>query len=74
MPSSSAATASSRAARSSDTDRYPSLYPRGLPIGVITRIDHEGTDTEEVHLRPYANMRDLDFVQILTQPEGDGGA
>jgi rod shape-determining protein MreC len=56
----------------SDTDRFPSLYPRGLPIGVISRIDHEGTDTEEVHVSPYANMRDLDFVQILTRPEGDG--
>ncbi len=58
----------------SDTDRFPSLYPRGLPIGVISRIDHEGTDTEEVHVSPYANMRDLDFVQILTRPEGDDGA
>ncbi len=51
----------------SDTDRLPSLYPPGIPIGVITRIDHEGTDTEEVHLRPYANMRSLDFVQVLTR-------
>ena len=54
----------------SDTDRFPSLYPSGLPIGVITRIDNKGTDTQEVHLRPYANMRDLDFVQILTRPQG----
>jgi len=51
----------------SDTDRYPSLYPPGLPIGVITRIDNEGTDTEEVHLRPYAKMRNLDFVRVLTR-------
>jgi rod shape-determining protein MreC len=56
----------------SGTDRLPSLYPPGLPIGVITRIDNEGTDTEEVHLRPYANMRSLDFVQILTHPQGPG--
>ncbi len=54
----------------SDTDRFPSLYPRGLPIGEISRIDNKGTDTEEVHLRPYANMRDLDFVQILTRSQG----
>ncbi len=52
-----------------DTDR-PSLYPAGLPIGVITRIDNKGTDTQEIHLRPYANMRDLDFVQVLTKPRG----
>ncbi len=56
----------------SDTDRLPSLYPPGLPIGVVTRIDHEGTDTEEVHLRPHANVRSLDFVQVLTRT-GDGG-
>jgi rod shape-determining protein MreC len=57
----------------SDTDRLPSLYPAGLPIGVITRIDNEGTDTEEVHLRPYADMRSLDFVQVLTSTRGTAG-
>ncbi len=56
----------------SDTDRLPSLYPAGLPIGEITRIDDKGTDTQEIHLRPYANMRDLDFVQVLTKPRGPG--
>lgn len=54
----------------SNTERLTSLYPPGLPIGVITRIEREGTDTQEVHLRPYANMRNLDFVQILTRPQG----
>jgi rod shape-determining protein MreC len=57
----------------SDTDRFPSLYPPGLPIGVVTRIDHPGTDTEEVHLRPYANMRSLDFVQVLTRTQRTTG-
>jgi rod shape-determining protein MreC len=56
----------------SDTDRLPSLYPSGLPIGVITRIDNKNTDTQEIHVRPYANMRDLDFVQVLTRPRGPG--
>ncbi len=51
---------------------HPSLYPPGLPIGVITRIDREGTDTEEIHVRPYANMKDLDFVSILTRPRAGG--
>ena len=54
----------------SNTDKLPLREPPGLPIGVITRIDHEGTDTQEVHLRPYTNLRDLDFVQILTRPQG----
>jgi rod shape-determining protein MreC len=57
----------------SDTDRLRSLYPPGLPIGVITRIDHENTDTEEVHLRPTANMRSLDFVQVLTRTDKVAG-
>jgi rod shape-determining protein MreC len=51
-------------------DRQQSLYPVGLPIGEIKRIDNEGTDTQEVHLRPFADMRSLDFVQILTKPRG----
>jgi rod shape-determining protein MreC len=54
-------------------DRHSSEYPAGLPIGQITRIDNEGTDTQEVHLRPFADMRSLDFVQILTQPRGPNG-
>jgi rod shape-determining protein MreC len=53
-------------------DRRRSLYPPGLPIGRITHIVNEGTDTQEIHLRPFANMRSLDFVQILTRPRGGG--
>ncbi len=51
-------------------DERESLYPPGLPIGEITRIENEGTDTQEIHLRPFADMRSLDFVQILTRPRG----
>jgi rod shape-determining protein MreC len=54
-------------------DRTRSLYPIGLPIGEVTRIDNEGTDTQEVHLRPFADMRSLDVVQILTRPRGPNG-
>jgi rod shape-determining protein MreC len=53
-------------------DRKTSLYPVGLPIGEITRIDNEGTDTQEIHLRPFADMRSLDIAQILTRPRGPG--
>jgi rod shape-determining protein MreC len=54
-------------------DTAPSRYPVGLPIGRVVRIDHEGTDTQEIHLRPYADVRRLDFVQILTKPRGANG-
>lgn len=50
----------------------PSLYPAGLPIGQVTRIDNAGTDTQEVHLRPFADMSSLQFVQVLTRPRGTG--
>ena len=55
-------------------DRDESLYPVGLPIGRVTRIENEGTDTQEIHLRPFADMRSLDFVQILTRPRGGEGS
>jgi cell shape-determining protein MreC len=51
-------------------DRLQSLYPVGLPIGRVWRIENEGTDTQEIHLRPFADMRSLDVVQILTKPRG----
>lgn len=55
-----------------DARSLPSLFPPGLPIGQITHIDHAGTDTQKVHLRPFANMQGLNFVQILTRPGGPG--
>jgi rod shape-determining protein MreC len=55
-----------------DNQSLASLYPPGLPIGVITRVNNKGTDTQEVHLRPYADMRSLDYVQVLTNPQGPG--
>jgi rod shape-determining protein MreC len=47
------------------SQRYPSFFPEGIPIGRITEVDQdEGT----VHVRPFANLRRLDLVQILTEP------
>ncbi len=49
----------------SESERLPSRFPPGIPIGRITRVDEdEGT----VHVRPFADLRDLEFVQILTAP------
>ena len=49
----------------SSSARYPSRFPPDIPIGRITRVDEdEGT----IHVRPYANVRELEFVQVLTQP------
>ena len=48
-------------------DRVPSLYPPRIPIGRVTRVDDPATDNQLVHVRPFANMRRLDFVQVLTR-------
>jgi rod shape-determining protein MreC len=49
----------------STSARFPSRFPPDIPIGRVTRVDQdEGT----VHVRPYADLRDLEFVQVLTQP------
>ena len=42
-----------------------SRFPAGIPIGRITRVDD---DEATVHIRPYADLRELEFVQILTEP------
>ena len=44
-----------------------SLFPPGLPVGEVTRasiIEQEAS--QQVHLRPYADLRNLDVVQVLT--------
>ena len=44
-----------------------SLYPAGLPIGEVTRASIvEQEASQQVHLRPYADLANLDFVQVLT--------
>jgi rod shape-determining protein MreC len=49
----------------STSQSLPSRFPPDLPVGRVTRVDEdEGT----VHVRPFANLRELDFVQILTNP------
>jgi rod shape-determining protein MreC len=49
--------------------RLTSYFPPEIPIGVITRVDpNELESSQQVHMRPYADLRDLDIVQVLTKP------
>jgi rod shape-determining protein MreC len=44
-----------------------SLFPPGLPIGEVTKapiVEQEAS--QRVDVRPYADLRNLDFVQVLT--------
>jgi rod shape-determining protein MreC len=51
----------------SKVDRLPSLYPPNLPIGTVTRVDEPATDEQQVHIRPFADLRRLEFVEVLTR-------
>ena len=55
----------------SRSSRLESLFPPGIPIGSVTRVDaQELNQYQRVHVTPYADLRKLDFVQILTHPAG----
>jgi rod shape-determining protein MreC len=44
-----------------------SRFPPNIPIGEVTRapiVEQEAS--QQVHVRPYADLRDLDLVQVLT--------
>jgi rod shape-determining protein MreC len=51
----------------STVGRYPSPYPRGIPVGRVTRIEDVGTDDQQAHLTPFADLRRLDLVEVLTK-------
>jgi rod shape-determining protein MreC len=49
-----------------------SLFPRGIPIGRVSKADLEEVDIyQRVHLEPYADLKSIDIVQVLTRrPRG----
>jgi rod shape-determining protein MreC len=56
------------------TTRLESLYPPNIPIGRVTKADPEElASDQQVHVAPIADLRHLDFVQILVGPSGAGG-
>ncbi|MGH2762047.1 MAG: rod shape-determining protein MreC [Thermoleophilaceae bacterium] len=47
--------------------RLESLFPRGIPIGRVSRVDLDELETyQTVHVEPFADLRQLDIVQVLT--------
>jgi rod shape-determining protein MreC len=58
----------------SRSSKLESLFPPGIPIGSVTKVDDQELNLyQRVHVTPYADLRKLDFVQILTRPTGAGG-
>jgi rod shape-determining protein MreC len=57
----------------SRSSRLESLYPPNIPIGRVTTADPQELATDQqVHVAPIADLRHLDFVQILVGPSGAG--
>jgi rod shape-determining protein MreC len=52
--------------------KLESLFPRGIPIGRVSQVDLEEVEVyERVHIRPFADFREIDVVQVLTRrPRG----
>jgi rod shape-determining protein MreC len=57
------------------TGDLSSLFPPGIPIGKITESSLEEQQAyQRVHLRAFADLRDMDFVQVLVDSgQGSGG-
>ena len=52
--------------------RLQSPFPPAIPIGTVTRIDlGEGDLDPRIHIKPAADVRRLDMVQVLTRPHAD---
>lgn len=50
-----------------------SLYPADLPIGRISKIDDPGSETELAHVRPFVQLREIEYIQVLTKPVSEAG-
>jgi rod shape-determining protein MreC len=59
----------------SRSSRLESLYPPNIPIGRVTKADPQELATDQqIHVAPIADLRHLDFVQILIGPAGSDPA
>jgi len=53
------------------SDELPSPFPEGLLIGTVKRVEGEGELDRTIHVAPAADLRQLDFVRVLTRPVTD---
>jgi rod shape-determining protein MreC len=48
------------------SSRLESLFPRGIPIGKVRKVDSEERELyQRVHVQPFADLRQLDVVEVL---------
>ena len=51
---------------------FASPFPPGVPIGEVTEIEDPGSDDQLVRVKPYVDVRNIDFVQVITRLEVSG--
>ena len=52
--------------------RLPSLFPPNILIGTVRRVDDaEGDLNRRIHVKPAADLRRLEFVEVLTKPQAE---
>jgi rod shape-determining protein MreC len=55
------------------SSKLESLFPRGIPIGRVTRVDTRERELyQRVHLRPFADLRRLNLIEVLAPASGGG--
>ncbi len=50
----------------STSGELESLFPKGIPIGRVKRVDEDELDVyERIHIEPFADFKRMEFVQVL---------
>jgi rod shape-determining protein MreC len=50
------------------SDGVQSIFPPGIAIGRVTKVDPEEAEQfQRVHVKPFADIRGIDYVQVLTE-------
>ena len=51
-----------------------SVFPYGIPVGRVSEATAGEQETfDQVSVEPFADVRELDFVEVLTEPGGEDG-
>lgn len=52
-------------------EKVDSIYPTGIPIGQVSKVDEQERRLfGKIHIAPYADMRDVQIVQVLVRGRG----
>jgi len=47
--------------------RFPSPFPPDVLIGKVTEVEDPGSDSQVIHVRPFVDVRDVNFVEVITR-------